>query len=138
MPLSRRARITGFTSPPFKTKSPVIAALPPPVGWKLIAVASPMDGGTSTPSAVIVSARGTPTWYTPPSMGLATAINFQPTGAGKAAITGDFVLLGNEVNPVIRALRDNGIAITALHSHMLTDSPHLFFMHYWANDDALK
>ncbi len=74
----------------------------------------------------------------PPSMGLATAINFQPTGGGKAAITGDFVLIGNEVNPVIRALRDNSIAITALHSHMLTDSPHLFFMHYWANDDALK
>ena len=74
----------------------------------------------------------------PTSMGLATAINFQPTGGGKAAITGDFVLIGNEVNPVIRALRDNGIAITALHSHMLTDSPHLFFMHYWANDDALK
>ena len=74
----------------------------------------------------------------PPSMGLATAINFQPTSDGKAAITGDFVLIGNEVNPVIRALRDNGIAITALHSHMLTDSPHLFFMHFWANDDALK
>ena len=74
----------------------------------------------------------------PTSMGLATAINFQPTGGGNAAITGDFVLIGNEVNPVIRALRDNGIAITALHSHMLTDSPHLFFMHYWANDDALK
>jgi len=74
----------------------------------------------------------------PPSMGLATAINFQPTGGGKAAITGDFVLIGSEVNPVIGALRDNGIAITALHSHMLTDSPHLFFMHYWANDDALK
>ncbi len=74
----------------------------------------------------------------PPSMGVATAINFQPTGAGNAAITGDFVLIGNEVNPVIRALRDNGIAVTALHSHMLTDSPRLFFMHYWANDDALK
>ncbi len=74
----------------------------------------------------------------PTSMGLATAINFQPTGGGKAAITGDFVLIGNEVNPVIRALRDHGIAITALHSHMLTDSPHLFFMHYWGNDDALK
>ena len=74
----------------------------------------------------------------PPSMGLATAINFQPTGGGKAAITGDFVLVGSEVNPVIRALRDDGIAVTALHSHMLADSPHLFFMHFWANDDALK
>jgi len=74
----------------------------------------------------------------PPSMGLATAINFQPTGKGKAAITGDFVLIGSEVNPVIRALRDNSIAVTAVHSHMLMDSPHLFFMHYWANDDAAK
>jgi len=73
-----------------------------------------------------------------PAMGVAQAINFQPTGGGKAAITGDFVLLAIEVNPVIKALRDNGIEVTALHSHMLTDSPHLFFMHFWANDDALK
>ena len=74
----------------------------------------------------------------PASMGLATALNFQPTGGGKAAITGDFVLLGSEVNPVLRALRDNGIAVTALHSHMLDEQPRLFFMHFWANDDALK
>lgn len=74
----------------------------------------------------------------PPSMGVATALNFQPTGNGKAAITGDFVLLGTEVNPVIKALRGNGIAVTALHSHMLMESPRLFFMHFWANDDAVK
>jgi hypothetical protein len=74
----------------------------------------------------------------PPSMGVATALNFQPTGNGKAAITGDFVLLGSEVNPVIKALRQNGIAVTALHSHMLMEEPRLFFMHFWANDDALK
>ena len=74
----------------------------------------------------------------PPSMGVATAINFQPTGNGKAAITGDFVLLGGEVNPVIKALRQNGIAVTALHSHMLMEEPRLFFMHFWANDDAVK
>ena len=74
----------------------------------------------------------------PPAMGVAQAINFQSTGGGKAAITGDFVLLDTEVNPVIKALRDNGVEVTALHSHMLTDSPHLFFMHFWANDDALK
>jgi hypothetical protein len=73
-----------------------------------------------------------------PSMGVATAINFQPTGGGKAAITGDFVLRANEVNPVINALRQNGIEVTALHSHMLTEEPRLFFMHFWANDDALK
>jgi len=74
----------------------------------------------------------------PPSMGVATAINFQPTSAGKAAITGDFVLLGSEVNEVIKALTDNGIKVTALHSHMLTEQPRLFFMHFWANDDAVK
>jgi hypothetical protein len=74
----------------------------------------------------------------PNSMGMATALNFQPTGGGKAAITGDFVLLGKEVNPVIKALRENGIAVTALHSHMLQEEPRLFFMHFWANDDALK
>jgi len=74
----------------------------------------------------------------PPSMGVATAINFQPTGGGRAAITGDFVLLAAEVNPVIHVLRENGIAVTALHSHMLTESPRLFFMHFWANDEALK
>jgi hypothetical protein len=74
----------------------------------------------------------------PPSMGVATALNFQPTGNGKAAITGDFVLLGSEVNPVIKALRQNGIAVTALHSHMLMEQPRLFFIHFWANDDAVK
>ncbi len=74
----------------------------------------------------------------PPAMGIAQAINFQPTGGGKAAITGDFVLLASEVNPVIKALRDNGIEVTALHSHMLVETPHLFFMHFWANDDAQK
>jgi hypothetical protein len=74
----------------------------------------------------------------PPSMGTATALNFQPTGSGKAAITGDFVLTAAEVNPVIRALTKNGIAVTALHSHMLKEEPRLFFMHFWANDDAVK
>jgi len=73
-----------------------------------------------------------------PSMGAATSINFQPTGNGRAAITGDFVLLGSEVNPVIRALGDNGIQVTAVHSHMLNETPRLFFMHYWANDNAVK
>ncbi len=72
----------------------------------------------------------------PGPLGVATGINFQPTGGGKAAITGDFVLIGSEVNPVIRALRSHGIEVTALHSHMLTEQPRLFFRHFWANDDA--
>src|SRR5207244_7290929 len=74
----------------------------------------------------------------PPAMGVATALNFQPTGGGKAAITGDFVLTGREVNPVMKALRENGIAVTAVHSHMLMEEPRLFFMHFWANNDAGK
>jgi hypothetical protein len=74
----------------------------------------------------------------PPSMGLATAINFQPTGKGRAAIVGDFVMIASEVNPVIQALRQNGIEATSLHSHLLTEEPRLFFMHFWANDDAVK
>jgi hypothetical protein len=74
----------------------------------------------------------------PPSMGVATAINFQVTGAGKAATTGDFVLIASEVNPVIKALRDNDIEVTALHSHMLDETPRLFFMHFWSNGDAVK
>lgn len=69
----------------------------------------------------------------PPTMGVAEAINFQPTGKDCVAITGDFVLTAEEVNPVLRALRENGIEVTALHNHMLEDQPHLFFMHYWAN-----
>jgi hypothetical protein len=74
----------------------------------------------------------------PASMGSAEAINFQPTGKGKAAITGDFVLIASEVNPVLTALRENGIEVTALHNHMVDDEPRLFFMHFWANEDLGK
>lgn len=73
----------------------------------------------------------------PGPLGVATGINFQPTGNDKAAITGDFVLAADEVNPVIRALKANGIDVTAVHSHMLEEQPRLFFLHFWANDDAL-
>jgi uncharacterized protein DUF1259 len=74
----------------------------------------------------------------PAPMGLATAINFQPTGGGKAAITGDFVLAEDEVNSVVKALRSGGIEVTAIHTHMLGEQPRLIFLHFWANDDALK
>lgn len=74
----------------------------------------------------------------PATMGTGTVINFQPTGRGKAAITGDFVLRAKEVDPVLRALRAANIEVTALHNHMLDEEPRLFFMHFWANDDAGK
>jgi len=66
------------------------------------------------------------------AQGVAEAINFQEAGAGKVATTGDFVLIAEEVNPVISALEEHGIEVTALHSHMLTEQPRLFFMHFWA------
>ena len=97
-----------------------------------------VNGGVyqvSVPRAETIRDRGV---EIPPSMGLGTAINFQPTGGGKAAITGDFVMIASEVNPVIRALRQNDIEVTSLHNHLLNDEPRLFFMHFWANDDAVK
>jgi hypothetical protein len=74
----------------------------------------------------------------PPSMGVATAINFQPTENRKAAITGDFVLTVEEVNPVATTLRKHGIEVTAIHNHMLTENPRLFFMHFWGIDDPFN
>lgn len=128
------------------TKTPAASAAPPAGQQKLDIDTAEIDrvlghkgkdnGGIyqiSVPRAETITDMGT---EIPPSMGTATSINFQPTGNGRAAITGDFVLIGSEVNPVIRALRDHGIQVTAVHSHMLTENPRLFFMHYWANDNA--
>jgi Domain of Unknown Function (DUF1259) len=72
----------------------------------------------------------------PPALGTAIAINFQSAGGSKAAITGDFVLIGSEVTPVLKALRENGIEVTALHSHMVEEQPRLYFMHFWGNGKA--
>ena len=73
-----------------------------------------------------------------PAMGVVTVMNFQPTADGKAAITGDFVLVDKEVNPVARTLRQHGIDVTAIHNHGLQDTPRLFYMHFWATDDVTK
>lgn len=97
-----------------------------------------VNGGVyqfSVPRKDAVTDSGT---AVPPAMGTATVINFQPTGGGKAATTGDFVITAEEVNPLIHALRENGIEVTAIHSHMLNEQPRLFFVHFWANDDAQK
>jgi uncharacterized protein DUF1259 len=73
-----------------------------------------------------------------PAMGVTTVMNFQATADGKAAITGDFVLIDKEVNAVARALQQHGIDVTALHNHGLMDTPRLFYMHFWATDEAAK
>ena len=107
---------------------------------QIIGVKGQANGGVyqfAVPRRDAVTENGTQLSPTGP-LGVATAIGFQPTGDGKAAITGDFVLAGEEVNSVIQVLRSNGIEVTALHSHMLNEQPRLFFMHFWANDDAVK
>jgi biotin operon repressor len=122
-------------SPPAPAASPVFdtASLDAALGFK-----GTVNGEVyqfSIPRAEAISEGG---MSIPPSMGTAIGINFQATSAGKVATTGDFVLLGKEVNPVVKALRDHGIEVTALHSHMIDDSPHLYFMHFWANDEVKK
>jgi len=89
----------------------------------------------TVPRAEPITAGGMPLL---PAMGVTTVLNFQPTADGVAAITGDFVLLDKEVNPVARVLRQHGIDVTALHNHGLQEIPRLFYMHFWANDDAGK
>jgi hypothetical protein len=123
--------------PPSPPAAPSAADLDTAGIAKALGVAGKLNGvvyQVSVPRSEKITEMGQ---EVPPSMGVATAINFQPTGGGKAAITGDFVMRGNEVNAVIRALREHGINVTALHSHMLDEEPRLFFMHFWANDDAV-
>jgi hypothetical protein len=103
-----------------------------------IGVKGKINGGVyqfSVPRKEPITENGMPV---PPAMGTAIVINFQPTGGGKAAITGDFVVIAEEVNPMIRALRENRIEVTAIHSHMLDEQPRVFFVHFWANDEAVK
>ena len=126
--------------------APAAAAPPPAIDFdtarldQIIGVKGQANGGVyqfGVPRRDLIKMAGTPLAPAGP-LGLATGIGFQPTGGGKAAITGDFVLAADEVNPVIKALRANNIEVTALHSHMLDEEPRLFFMHFWANDDAVK
>ena len=124
--------------------APAKAAAQPPIDLDTAAIERTLGAkgtnnsgvyGFSIPRAEAIKEHGA---TIPPAMGMGTVINFQPTGGGKAAITGDFVLIGKEVNPVLKTLRENGIEVTALHSHMLDEQPRLFFMHFWANDDAQR
>jgi hypothetical protein len=136
-----RTALAETGTPPAMPASPMAAATAVDLDTTGIARAlgrtGKINGGVyqvSVPRAEVIRVDGI---VIPPSMGVATAINIQPTGAGRAVATGDFVLRPAEVNRVIRALRSRGIEVTALHSHMLDESPRLFFMHFWAEDDAV-
>jgi hypothetical protein len=130
-----------------KTGTPVAAsaATAPPAAIELdtagiaraLGRSGKINGGVyqvSVPRAEMIRDGGS---VVPASMGVATAINIQPTGGGRAVATGDFVLRAAEVNGVIRVLRSHGVEVTALHSHMLAESPRLLFMHFWASDDGV-
>jgi hypothetical protein len=127
---------TTAPAPPMPAPAPLdldTAAIDAALGYK-----GKVNNGVyavSIPRAEIPMAGG---MTIPEAMGSAIAINFQPTGGGKAAIAGDLVLTADEVDPVLRSLRYSGIEVTALHNHMLDDAPRLFFLHFWANDDAAK
>jgi hypothetical protein len=137
---------TGLREALALTKTPLIATPPSPETKpelateieRIVGFKGAMGGGVFhivvPRNDVRVAAMGA---QIPGSMGMNTPLNFQLDG-GKAAINGDFMLLPAEVNPVIKALRASGIEIASLHNHMLDDEPRLFFMHFWANDDAVK
>ena len=121
---------TSATSTPFDFDTAAVA--------KVIGIRGKVNGGVyqlSVPRREKILEDG---HEIPASMGVTTSINFQPTGVGTAAITGDFVLLGREVNPLLWTLSENGIRVTAIHSHMINEQPRLFFMHFWANGDAVQ
>ena len=132
----------GTTATPLAAPAPASSGTAPALALDTAAIARALgahgavNGGVyqvSVPRRETVREHGAAVL---PSMGVATAINFQPTTGGRAVTTGDFVMRGSEVNAVIRALDRGGIAVTALHSHMLDEEPRLFFMHFWGNGDA--
>jgi hypothetical protein len=131
------------------SKTPFTAAAPPPATPPAIDLdTAAIDAALGAKGMIAggVYQVGVPRTEPAKAMGMAVAgplggaesINFQPLGGGKAAITGDFILVAKEVNPVLRALRKNGIDVTAIHNHMLDDQPRMFFVHFWAHDDLSK
>lgn len=73
----------------------------------------------------------------PPAMGVGTVINFQPAGNGRVVVNGDFAMIASEVDSVIRALRINGIEVVAVHNHLVNEEPRLYFVHFFAHDNAI-
>ena len=139
-----RAALSSASKTPFDPPATTATAPPPPIDLDTAGIDKAMGAKGTANGGVYQygvprrdpAREGGMQVNTP--LGGANAINFQPTGGGKAAITGDFLVTGNEVNPLIRALRAGDIEVTAIHSHMLNEEPRMFFVHFWANDDALK
>jgi hypothetical protein len=137
-----RQALSASGTPLGSSATPAVAAGPTldtkPIEQALGRVGRDIGGGVfqiTVPRAEAITEMGHPLL---PAMGVTTVMNFQPTADGKAAITGDFVLIDKEVNPVARALQQHGIDVTALHNHGLMDTPRLLYMHFWATDEAAK
>ena len=139
-----RAALSSSSKTPFDPPATTATAAPPAIDLDTAAIDQAMDAKGAVNGGVYQYgiARRDPAredgMQVNAALGGANAINFQPTGGGKAAITGDFVLAATEVDSVIKTLRSSGIEVTAIHSHMLSEQPRLIFMHFWANDDAIK
>jgi hypothetical protein len=130
----------GVRSALFLTTTPFISPNPqqvfPPLDWSVVEDIFGKRGQRrgrvllmSIPRKETITENGV---QISPTMGVAHAINFQAEGQNIVSTTGDFVLLANEVNPVVRVLEGNGISVTAIHNHMLMETPRLFYLHYWA------
>jgi hypothetical protein len=138
-----RQALSASGTPLGSSSGPAATATGPTLDAKLIEQAlgrtgRDVGGGVfqmTVPRAEAITEMGHPLL---PAMGVTTVINFQPIADGKAAITGDFVLIDKEVNAVAHVLQQNGIDVTALHNHALMDVPRLFYMHFWATDDPAK
>ena len=118
--------------------SPADLGFDPAAVDKILGRSGTTSGGLqkySVARAETVTMAGSEVHLTP-ALGVGTVINFQPLGGGKAAITGDFALVGAEVAVVAKTLQEMGIEVTAVHSHMTDDNPHLYYMHFFATGEA--
>lgn len=119
--------------------APAAAAPPPAIDGAALDQALGRKGTVNGSVYSVSVGRGEPVVLDdvvlPPATGVSTVLNFESTGDGMVATTGDFAMLPSEVNGVLGALQANGIEVTALHSHMLSDAPHLLYAHFWAHGD---
>ena len=68
-----------------------------------------------------------------PALGYASPINIQAINGSRAVATGDFAVPGDKAEAMLRALATHGITATALHTHMVGESPTIYFIHFWAD-----
>ena len=116
-----RAPVASESKPDYDVKAiEAVFGKPGTVNGNVLSFSFPRDHRISTHSVVL-----------PPAMGMATAVNFQPSPQGVAA-AGDFALREAEVDHVIQALRAGGVSITAVHTHLLNAEPRMIFLHFWA------